>query len=195
MYNGYESDEPYLRGWNQTEERQKGTRRMTGEERRSGIIKTIRDSAAPVAGGRLAAEYEVSRQVIVQDIALLRAAGYDILSTNRGYYIRQAENMTRIYKVSHTDAEMEDELNTIVDLGGKIIDVFIHHKVYGRLRAELNIASRRQVAEFLETIYSGKSSPLKNITSNYHYHTVEADSERTLELIGQALAEKKYLIS
>lgn len=165
---------------------------MTGEERRNEIIKTIKDSIKPIAGNKLADKYEVSRQVIVQDIALLRAAGYDILSTNRGYYIRK--HMIRIYKVSHTDEEMEDELNTIVDIGGKVIDVFINHKVYGRLRAELNIDSRRQVEEFLETIYSGKSSPLKNITSNYHYHTIEADSERTFELIEKALKEKNYLI-
>lgn len=168
---------------------------MTGEERRHEIVETIKNSGTPVAGGRLAEKYEVSRQVIVQDIALLRAAGYDIFSTNRGYYIRQSESMTRVYKVSHTDDEMEEELNTIVDMGGKVIDVFIHHKVYGRIRAELNIASRRQVKEFLETIYSGKSSPLKNITSNYHYHTIEADSEKTFELIERALKEKKYLIS
>lgn len=102
--------------------------------------------------------------------------------------------MVRIYKVSHTDEEMEDELNTIVDMGGKVIDVFINHKVYGRIRAELNIDSRRQVEEFLETIYSGKSSPLKNITSNYHYHTIEADSEKTFELIEKALKEKNYLV-
>ena len=165
---------------------------MTGEERRNEIIRTIKDSIKPIAGSKLADKYEVSRQVIVQDIALLRAAGYDILSTNRGYYIRK--HMVRIYKVSHTDEEMEDELNTIVDMGGKVIDVYINHKVYGRIRAELNIDSRRQVEEFLETIYSGKSSPLKNITSNYHYHTIEADSEKTFELIEKALKEKNYLV-
>ncbi len=167
---------------------------MTGEERRKEIVKVIKESVVPVPGGRLAEQYEVSRQVIVQDIALLRAAGYDILSTNRGYYIKQTKKSTHVFKVSHTDGEMEDELNTIVDLGGKVVDVFINHKVYGRIRAELDIASRRQVKEFLETIRSGKSSPLKNITSNYHYHTVEADSEKTLELIEKALEEKHYLI-
>ncbi|MBO5278337.1 MAG: transcription repressor NadR [Lachnospiraceae bacterium] len=167
---------------------------MTGEERRNQIVETIKNSTAPVAGVRLAEKYQVSRQVIVQDIALLRAAGYDILSTNRGYYIRQEKKMTRVFKVSHTDEEMEDELNTIVDLGGKVLDVYINHKVYGKIRAELNISSRRQVQEFLETIYSGKSSPLKNITSNYHYHTIEADSEKTFELIEQSLKEKNYLI-
>lgn len=167
---------------------------MTGEERRNEILKEIKNSTVPVSGGKLAKQYEVSRQVIVQDIALLRAAGCDILSTNRGYYIRQTKKAARVFKVSHTDKEMEDELNTIVDLGGRVADVFINHKVYGRIRAELNITSRRQIAEFLETIHSGKSSPLKNITSNYHYHTIEADSEKTLELIEKVLKEKHYLI-
>lgn len=170
------------------------TGQMTGEERRERILDTIKSSSAPVAGARLAEQLEVSRQVIVQDIALLRAAGEDILSTNRGYYIRRRKNVTKEFKVSHTDEQIEDELNQIVDLGGKVLDVFVNHKVYGRIQAELNIGSRRQVKDFVETIRSGKSSPLKNITSNYHYHTVEADSEETLALIEKMLIEKGYLI-
>ncbi len=168
---------------------------MTGEERREKILEVIKKGTAPVAGARLAEQFEVSRQVVVQDIALLRAAGDDILSTNKGYYIRQKGSMTKVFKVSHTDEEIEDELNQIVDLGGKVLDVFVNHKVYGRIQADLNVSSRRHVQEFWETIHSGKSSPLKNITSNYHYHTVEADSEETFALIEQALKDKGYLIS
>lgn len=168
---------------------------MTGEERREKILEVIKNSAKPVAGAKLAEQFEVSRQVVVQDIALLRAAGDDILSTNKGYYIREKGSMTRVFKVSHTDEQIEDELNQIVDLGGKVLDVFVNHKVYGRIQADLNISSRRHVQEFLETIRSGKSSPLKNITSNYHYHTVEADSEATFALIEQVLRDKGYLIS
>ena len=48
---------------------------MTGPERRTAIINQIKTSSAPVPGKALAAQYEVSRQVIVQDIALIRAAG------------------------------------------------------------------------------------------------------------------------
>jgi hypothetical protein len=81
-----------------------------------------------------------------------------------------------------------------VDLGGKVCDVMVHHRVYGRLQADLNITSRRRVAEFIADIENGKSSPLKNITSDYHYHTVEADSEETLDMIENMLREKNFLI-
>lgn len=167
---------------------------MTGAERREAIIKQIRESAAPVSGKKLAESYDVSRQVIVQDIALIRAAGHDILSTNRGYIINEPRSVTRVFKVKHTDEQVEEELNSIVDLGGCVRNVMVNHRVYGHLEAELNITSRRRVAEFLRDLESGKSSPLKNITSGYHYHTVEADSEETLDMIGEMLEEKGFLV-
>lgn len=168
---------------------------MTGQERRYDMIEMIRNSEKPVSGTALAKEFAVSRQVIVQDIALIRAAGYEVLSTHRGYLLGHKGAVTRIFKVSHTDEEIADELNLIVDLGGKVLDVQINHKVYGRMKADLGIHSRKQVQDFMEEIRSGKSSPLKNITSNYHYHTVEADSEEVLDLIGKELNKRGYLVS
>lgn len=168
---------------------------MTGSDRRNAIVEQIRNSAVPVPGRNLAAEFDVSRQVIVQDIALIRASGHDIISTNRGYIINEPHSVSRVFKVKHTDDQLEEELNSIVDLGGKICDVFVNHRVYGRLKAELNITSRRKVGEFMADIRSGKSSPLKNITSGYHYHTVEADSEETLDVIGNMLQAKGFLVA
>ena len=168
---------------------------MTGSRRREEIVSKIKSSEVPVPGKELAKVYDVSRQVIVQDIALIRAAGYDIISTNRGYILNAPHTVTRVFKVSHTDEQMEDELCSIVDLGGKVVNVMINHRIYGHMEAPLDVASRRNVKEFMEGIHSGKSSPLKNITSNYHYHTVEADSEETLDLIEQVLKEKAYLVS
>ena len=168
---------------------------MTGQERRDAMIEIIQNSEKPVSGTALAKQFAVSRQVIVQDIALIRAAGYEVLSTHRGYLLGQKNSVTRIFKVSHTDEEIADELNLIVDLGGKVLDVQINHKVYGRMKADLGIHSRKQVQDFIEEIRSGKSSPLKNITSNYHYHTVEADSEDVLDLRGKELNKRGYLVS
>lgn len=168
---------------------------MTGQERRDAMIEIIQNSEKPVSGTALAKQFAVSRQVIVQDIALIRAAGYEVLSTHRGYLLGQKNSVTRIFKVSHTDEEIADELNLIVDLGGKVLDVQINHKVYGRMKADLGIHSRKQVQDFMKEIRSGKSSPLKNITSNYHYHTVEADSEEVLDLIGKELNKRGYLVS
>ena len=167
---------------------------MTGTQRREEIVNTIRSSMVPVSGKELAARFDVSRQVIVQDIALIRAAGYDIISTNRGYILNAPSQAERVFKVNHTDEQLEDELCSIVDLGGKIINVMVNHRVYGRMEAPLGITSRRKVKEFLEDIQSGKSSPLKNITSNYRYHRVEADSEETLDMIEDMLRQKGYLV-
>lgn len=167
---------------------------MTGSERRAGIIRQIQKSSNPVSGSELAKSYNVSRQVIVQDIALIRAKGYDIISTNRGYILNIPRSVSRVFKVQHTDEELTDELYAIVDLGGCIENVMVNHKVYGHIEANLNISSRRKVYEFMNDIKSGKSSPLKNITSNYHYHTVSADSEETLDLIENELRQMGFLI-
>ena len=90
---------------------------MTGSERRENIIRQIRNSKVPVAGKQLAEDYQVSRQVIVQDIALIRASGYDIISTNRGYILNGPAEVSRVFKVQHTDEQLEEELCAIVDLG------------------------------------------------------------------------------
>lgn len=167
---------------------------MTGSERRKAIVYKVNHSAVPVPGKELARLYEVSRQVIVQDIALLRTAGYDIISTNRGYILNTPHALQRVFKVSHTDEQTEDELCAIVDLGGTVVNVMVNHRVYGHMEAPLGISSRRKVQAFMDDIKNGKSSPLKNITSNYQYHTVEADSEETLDLIEEMLGKKGYLI-
>lgn len=167
---------------------------MNGEQRRQEILTALQNKKSPLSGGQLAKKFHVSRQVIVQDIALLRAANYDIFSTNRGYLLNEMFGITKVFKVSHTDEQIEEELNTIVDLGGEIIDVFVYHKVYGKIQGSLFIQSRRNVKEFMEGIHSGKSSPLKNITSNYHYHTIKADSEETLHLIETTLNKKGFLL-
>ena len=168
---------------------------MTGTERRTKIVELIQNSEKPLSGTALAKQCDVSRQVIVQDIALIRASGYDIISTNRGYIIQEPLVRERVFKVNHTDEQLEEELYSIIDLGGTVVNVKVNHRVYGHMEAELRINSRRKVEAFMEDIRSGKSSPLKNITSNYHYHKVAADSEETLDLIEEALRQKHFLVS
>ena len=170
---------------------------MTGTERREAIIDLMRHDRTPLSGTKLASIHGVSRQVIVQDIALIRAAGYDVISTNKGYILNESvENKTieRVFKVKHTDSQIEEELFSIVDLGGCVVNTMINHKVYGHLEAPLHIRSRRNVEEFMTDIHSGKSSPLKNVTADYHYHTIMADSEETMKLIEKVLREKQFLV-
>ena len=165
---------------------------MSGKERREEILQRITNSKTPVSGAALAKSCEVSRQVIVQDIALIRAAGYDVIATNRGYICSSPVRETRVFAVNHTDEQMQDELNTIVDFGGVVLDVIVRHEVYGELRAELNISSRNKVALFMEEI-SRENHAAGNIPSE-HFHTISADSAQTLDLIEEELRKKDYLV-
>ena len=83
-----------------------------GEARREQLLQMLRDSTAPISGSVLARSLGVSRQVIVQDIALLRAVNKDILATTKGYvlYSQQTEACHRIYCVNHSDDAIADEL-------------------------------------------------------------------------------------
>ena len=167
---------------------------MNGTERREKIVAYIRGSKEPVSGQKLAQIFEVSRQVIVQDMALIRANGIDILSTHRGYVLDEPKRVSRVFYVNHTDEQLEDELCMIVDMGGKVINVMVDHKVYGKLEAELQITSRHKVYEFVESMKSGSSSPLKNLTSNLHAHLVEAENEKVLDIIEERLQEMGILV-
>lgn len=166
---------------------------MSAESRRECIINLLGNTDSPVSGAELAQQCAVSRQIIVQDISWLRAAGYQILSTTKGYLLQNPPVCTRVFHVQHSDAQIEDELNTIVDLGGTVLDVSIQHDLYGDLKAPLYAASRRQVQEFIHSLQNRQVQPLKHLTADIHNHTVQAESEQTLNLIGQALKEKGYL--
>ncbi len=167
---------------------------MNGETRRKEIIKILMASNIPVSATTLAKQFGVSRQVIVQDIALLRATGSDILSFARGYCIKDSSVCRRVFKLCHTDKDVENELNIIVDMGGTVVDIFIYHRGYGKVRANLNIKSRADVSKYVSDLETGKSSVLSNATSGYHYHTVEAENEEILDSI-QNLLEKSGFIA
>lgn len=167
---------------------------MKAIDRRKAIANRLLSASEAITGSTLSEEFGVSRQIIVQDITMLKGSGYDIISTHNGYIIQKSPLKIRVFKLHHTTEQTEDELNTIVDMGGTVVDVFVWHKVYGKMIAPLNIFSRLQVKQFIEGVRSGKSSELMNITGGYHYHTVRADSEEILDLIGNAL-ENKGLIA
>ncbi|MCH3973130.1 MAG: transcription repressor NadR [Oscillospiraceae bacterium] len=166
---------------------------MNGGERRQKIAELLQNSAVPLSGQALSRQLSVSRQVIVQDIALMRAQNIAVYSTNKGYVIRKKEECSRILKVFHDEKDVEKELDAVVDLGGWVKDVFVYHKAYGVVRADINIHSRRDVKGFVEKIKSGKSSLLMNVTSGYHYHTIVAEDEQTLDLIQEKLQELGFL--
>ncbi len=166
---------------------------MKALDRRKAIANRLLSANEAISGSMLSNEFGVSRQIIVQDITVLKGSGYDILATHNGYVIRKSPLKERVFKLYHTTEQTEDELNTIVDLGGTVVDVFVWHKVYGKMVAPLNIFSRLNVKQFIEGVRSGKSSELMNITGGYHYHTVRADSETVLDLIKNTLEKKGYI--
>lgn len=166
---------------------------MKADDRRTEIIHLLMSEQKPVSGGELAKRFGVSRQIIVQDISVLKASGFEIIPTHYGYVVRQTPFVERVFKVRHTTEQTEDELKLIIGLGGMVIDVFVWHRVYGRVEAKLNIFSEADVRQFIEGVRSGKSSELMNITGGYHYHTVRADSAEVLDRIGRALDERGYI--
>lgn len=172
---------------------------MEGDERRRAIIDMLHREKAPVSGAELAGRLGVSRQAIVQDIALLRATDKNILSTNKGYILfdsgREENRKKRIYKVKHKDEEILDELCAIVDMGGKVRDVVVEHGIYGQISADLIINCRADAEVFVKKVEEYKTKPLNGLTHGIHFHTVEADSEEALDRIGEELKKKGYLIN
>jgi len=164
--------------------------------RRSEILNIIKSSDAPISATRLAKQFKVSRQVIVSDIALLRAANNDIISTYKGYIMQPKESnkVFRIYTVNHTNKQIADELNIIVDCGGKVTNVTVNHTVYGTIAADLYISSRKDVQDFISDLTSNRTRPLKELTNGIHSHKVYADNVEILNLIETKLKEKGYLI-
>ncbi len=164
------------------------------QERRKNILEVLRKSTKPISGTALSEMYGVSRQVIVQDISILKSLHDDIISTNKGYEILRSTLCQRVFKVSHTVDEIEQELNSVVDLGGVVHDVFIWHKVYGKININLNIKSRRDIKNLLAEFENGISKPLSNLTAGYHYHTISAESEEILDEIEEKLKEIGFLV-
>ena len=167
-----------------------------GEERRKKLLELISHTEEPLSGSVLAKQLGVSRQVIVQDIALLRAVDKNIISTAKGYllYQQDTQKARRCFFVYHTTEQIEDELCTGVDLGGSILDVFVEHDIYGTITADLNLKNRRDVMEFVERVCTNKTVPLKELTAGKHTHTIEADTEEVLDEIEAELRKKGYLL-
>ena len=166
---------------------------MNTAERRGEILKILHNADAPVAARELAGKFGVSRQVIVQDLAVIRASMPGILSTTKGYVLQQDSSCSREFKVRHSQDKAAEELNLIVDCGGHVKNISISHRVYGRVSAEMDIRSRQDVSEFVQALQNSRSTVLSNATSGYHYHTVRAERVEILDMIQEELQKKGLL--
>ncbi len=170
---------------------------MRVQERRKKILDVLVKAEEPLTGGELAGKFAVSRQVIVQDIALLRARGEEILATPRGYILvskLRKEMITATLVCQHSPAEMETELLAIVRLGGKVLDVTVEHPLYGELRGLLMINSLQDIHRFMEKINRTAARPLSDLTAGLHLHTVEVSDAVSLQEIKMALRKLGFLM-
>lgn len=167
---------------------------MKAEKRREEILSLIGNTDSPIPANVLKEKFDVSRQVIVQDIAILRANGYDVIATNRGYVLNVKKQASRVFKCRHSFDEIVDEGALIIEAGGKVEDIFVNHRVYGRISARLDLYNRTHVEELYRSLVSGASKPLMSVTDGYHYHTVSAADESALDKIESLLRERGFLI-
>lgn len=171
---------------------------IDGSLRRIKIIELLSAQSSPISGTELARQFDVSRQVIVQDVALLRAENRDILSTNKGYILFKPQPDDHYCKevilVKHTGEQILDEMSSIVDLGGRMLDVSIDHDLYGQIRSDLVINNLEDAKDFLRKMKESASKPLCVLTDDYHYHTIAAPSQKAMELIKADLQSKGFLV-
>ena len=161
---------------------------LDAQERRTAIVAALERAQAPVSATALAKEFAVSRQIIVGDIALLRAAGADITATPRGYIIpRSTTGFKRTLATRHSAEEMEAELHAMVDQGCTVLDVTVEHPIYGQLTGPLNLSNRYEVGQFIARCREEAAVPLSLLTEGIHLHTVLCPDENAFARVQEAL--------
>ena len=168
---------------------------MNAVQRRESILEQLSRADAPVSASALAVRLGVSRQIVVGDVALLRAGGAQIDATPRGYQMHPAEKgYTGILATTHrTDEEMRTELYTVVDQGGIVVDVAVENSLYGELRANLNLASRYDVDNFIQQAKDTPECLLSRMTGGVHLHTLRCPDKDTFARIRDALEQQGLL--
>lgn len=169
---------------------------IEGETRRKEIIETLANAEKPVSASKFATRFGVSRQIIVGDIALLRAAGEAIVATARGYLLEDEQAKAGFISkiaVQHQREQTEEELRLIVAQGGEILDVIVEHPLYGELTGMLHIKTEQDIQSFMKRYRKSQASLLSELTGGIHLHTIRYANKETLEQIRQALAEAGIL--
>ena len=168
---------------------------MNAETRRKMILEHLSRSTSPVSATVLAGIYSVSRQVIVGDIALLRAAGEHITATPRGYILAHDDpGMTKTVAVKHNLKQTAEELYIFIDNGCIVEDVIVEHHIYGQLVGQLQLTSRYDVGQFLDRLDRGGSTILSSLTDGIHLHTLRCPDESAFNRACSALKEAGLLL-
>lgn len=167
---------------------------MNSAERRAAILKALNEADRPLSATALAAKLAVSRQVIVGDVALLRAGGEAVVATARGYVMTRPSGVERKMVCCHASGDMERELNLMVDYGCTVEDVAVEHAVYGQISGRLDVSSRYEVGEFLRRVEAGNAKPLSDLTAGIHTHTLRCPDEAAFERVLTALRDAGFLV-
>lgn len=168
---------------------------MDTEERRKHIMEILTTAASPVSGTELAGRFGVSRQIVVGDISVLRAAGHDIIATNSGYLLNvdRTRRFTDRIKVIHKPEDIFDELCSIIDEGARVKELAVEHSVLGTVSIPVSINNRAEAAYYSEKMQDAKHRHPSELTGGVHYHLIEADDMLTLIRVQKKLNEKGYL--
>ncbi len=169
---------------------------MDAKQRRNNLLHLLHLAQKPVIGSELASNLGVSRQVVAGDIAILRASGVAIIATPQGYILPVAYQpvIRETIACKHGKLKIVTELEIIVDHGGKVIDVIVEHPVYGEIRANLMLATRFEVAKFMQKLQQCEAEPLSVVTGGVHLHTIEVRSENELVRIKEDLLKQGILL-
>lgn len=169
---------------------------MTSENRRIQIEEILNNNTEPITATALAKKMTVSRQVIVGDIALMRAAGLKISATPRGYVIDREDESQCVFTIAcqHNDEHMKTELYAVVDNGGRVHDVTVEHPIYGEISGELHLKSRYDVDLFLKKVAQNKVQPLMRLTGGIHLHTIKCKNEEIKNRIIEALIKENIIL-
>lgn len=168
---------------------------MKAPERRELIYEYLTRQTTPTSATALAKQFSVSRQIIVGDIALLRASGIDISATPRGYLLsEESAGLIRRIACLHTGEQMAEELNICVDNGCSVLDVIVDHPVYGQLAGQLQLRSRYEVAQFVQQVEDASAHSLSELTDGIHLHTLRCPSDSAYERVCKALDKAGLLL-
>ena len=168
---------------------------MDAAARRAAILSRLEQTDHPVSAAALAREFAVSRQIIVGDVALLRAGGADIAATPRGYVLpRDSAALLRTVACVHDREGMARELEIMVDQGCQVVDVVVEHPVYGQLTGPLRLSSRYDVSQFLARCGRADARPLSELTEGIHLHTLSCPDEGRYQAVLEALGRLGILL-
>lgn len=170
---------------------------MDTQTRRRELLRYLQEADGPLTGSQLAREFSVSRQIIVGDISVIRAMGVTVYATPQGYVLPQqaslGEGLVATVACRHTDIQMAQELNIIVDNGGFVRDVIVEHPLYGEIRADLRLRTRHDVDEFQRRMLACNAMPLSIVTAGVHLHTIEVPNNQSLERIRLQMKQAEIL--